>query len=230
MILTGQYPCYLFARRPSEAQADAYLLTRRASEAQQEDCMRTANPERRERIINAAARLFGERHFHQVLLDDIAARAGVSKGTLYLYFKDKDDLYLALILHGKQRLFEQVQQTIRGLQSPEEKLLGLVSKMLEFCAEAPYFRELIQRAETSQSAVQTTALHQSRAQFLNLLIEIIDELNASERWAVADPELAALALMGMMREVIRWRKTTPDLPEKIVRLFLHGIRRDGATE
>ena len=94
----------------------------------------------RKHIIDAAARLFGERHYHQVLLDEIAAQAGVSKGTVYLHFKDKDDLYLAaMILHGIQRLVEQMQQTIRGLQSPEEKLLGIVSKMLSFCARRRIF-------------------------------------------------------------------------------------------
>ncbi len=214
MILTGQYRKNL-ATEPSAAL--------------QEDCMRIDKSERRDRIIDAAARLFGERHFHQVLLDDIAARAGVSKGTVYLYFKDKDDLYLALILHGKQCLHERVQKTIRGLKAPEEKLLGLVQQVVSFCSETPYFQELMQRAELCQSAVQTAARDQSRTQFLNLLIEIIDELNASERWAVADPEFAALALMGTTREVLRWRKATAGLPEQIVRHFLNGIRREGGS-
>jgi AcrR family transcriptional regulator len=192
--------------------------------------MQTAKSERRDRIIDAAARLFGERHFHQVLLDDIAAQAGVSKGTVYLYFKDKDDLYLALILHGKQCLYERVQKTIRGLAKPEDKLLGLVQQVVAFCSEAPYFQELMQRAELCQSAVQTAAREQSRSQFINLLIEIIDDLNASECWSVADPEFAAHALLGMMREVMRWRKNATGLPEQIVRHFLHGIRRERAPE
>ena len=46
------------------------------------------------------------------------------------------------------------------------------------------------------------------------------------RWHAADPELAALALKGMMRKTIHWRKPTPDLPKQIVQLFLNGLRRD----
>ena len=189
--------------------------------------MRTANPERRDRIINAAARLFGERHYHQVLVDDIAARAGVSKGTVYSYFKDKDDLYLALILDGMQSLYEQTRQKIAALRTPEEKLHGLVEKLLEFCADAPYFLELTQRADVYQSACQTAALRQCKSQFRNLLIEIIKELNSSECWFAPDPELAAMCLMGTMREVLRWRKPTEaDLPRRLVQLFLNGIRRE----
>jgi AcrR family transcriptional regulator len=193
--------------------------------------MKIANPERRERIIRAAAHLFGERHFHQVLVDDVAARAGVSKGTVYCYFKDKDDLYLALILDGMQALFEKAQQKIAAPGTPEDKLLGLIENMFEFCDDAPYFLELIQRADLYQLASHSvTALQQSKARFRSLLIEIIKELKGSQPWEAADPELAATCLMGTVREVLRMRKPTDvGLPKRIVHLFLNGIRGEAGT-
>ena len=56
--------------------------------------MRTADPSKPPRIIDAAAQLFAERAYHEVRMDDIAAGAGVAKGTLYLHFRDKEALYL----------------------------------------------------------------------------------------------------------------------------------------
>ncbi len=62
--------------------------------------MRTTDPAKVGRIIDAAIQLFAERPYHEVRMDDIAERAQVAKGTLYLHFKDKEALYCALMLEG----------------------------------------------------------------------------------------------------------------------------------
>ena len=66
--------------------------------------MRTKTPHLADRMLLAAARLFGTQRFHEVRMDDIAAEAEVSKGTLYRYFKDKDELYLALVARCSRNL------------------------------------------------------------------------------------------------------------------------------
>lgn len=188
--------------------------------------MRTAKPIHTEQILEAAARLFGERPYHEVRMEDVAVKAGVSKGGVYLRFKDKEDLYVALILRGLQRLHQAVQTTIAPLRVPEEKLSAVVREGMLFFHKAPYLMELIQRMDVSRSAAHTAALHGNRTQFINLVVSILDELNASGRWAARDPELAALALTGMMREAFRWRNDDPEqLAEELVQLFLHGISK-----
>jgi AcrR family transcriptional regulator len=191
--------------------------------------MRTAKPARRERILTTAARLFGEHPYHEVRIEDIAARAGVSKGAVYLYFKDKEDLYMELILYSLQRLYEEARQTVATLPVPEEQLHALVATAVRFFSRAPHFLELIQRADISGSAAYTAALQNSRRQFLQLLMGVLQDLHASGRYRVEDPELAALALMGMTREILRWYgKGTADLAERIVRLFLRGLSSQAA--
>jgi AcrR family transcriptional regulator len=55
-------------------------------------------PEARpEELLTAALAVFGERGFRQTTLEEVAARAGVSKGTVYLYFASKDDLFRAVV-------------------------------------------------------------------------------------------------------------------------------------
>jgi len=58
--------------------------------------VRTKTPQLAGRILDAATRLFASQRFHEVRMDDIAAEADVSKGTLYSYFHDKDELLSAL--------------------------------------------------------------------------------------------------------------------------------------
>ncbi len=188
--------------------------------------MRIADPTRAQRILDAAARLFGQHHYHEVRIEDVAAKAGVSKGAVYQHFKDKEDLYVALILHGLNRLHDRTRTKIADLTEPEARLLSVVREGVQFFLAQPYFLELIQRVDISRSAAHSTALDASRTRFLDMLVEIIEQLNASGRWHADDPELAALALMGTMRETLRWRGHMADgLPEQIVHLFLNGLRK-----
>jgi AcrR family transcriptional regulator len=187
--------------------------------------MRVIDPARVQTIIDTAACMFAERRYDEVRMEDIADRAGVSKGMLYHHFKDKSDLYLALILQGIQRLFEQVRERIDPLPEPEEKLRGFVEEVVEFFTRYPWYLDLIQRAEQSRSE-HAEAMKARRIQFVDLLSQIIQEMKSSGRWAVDNPQFAALGLIGMTREVLRWQ-TPPlvDLAARIVRLFLHGLEK-----
>lgn len=58
---------------------------------------RTEPPEvRRRRILSAGRQVLKEKGYQEILLDDVARRAGIAKGTLYLYFKNKENLFAAL--------------------------------------------------------------------------------------------------------------------------------------
>ena len=61
------------------------------------DSVRTKTVGQADKILAAAAQLFASHHFHQARMEDIADLAEVGKGTLYRYFKDKEELYMALL-------------------------------------------------------------------------------------------------------------------------------------
>jgi AcrR family transcriptional regulator len=87
---------------------------------------------RRRQILDAAARLFAERGFHLTTTRDIAEAAGVSEGTLYNYFQNKDDLLMGLM----QNLVD-VQQMQSNLtaalpQNPEQYLLSVLRSRRDF--------------------------------------------------------------------------------------------------
>jgi len=64
--------------------------------------------ERRAQILEAARQIFAERGFHAAKMSDIAQAIGVSQGTLYHYFRSKDDLFLALLSTWAERLADTV--------------------------------------------------------------------------------------------------------------------------
>ena len=60
--------------------------------------------EREQLILQAAEQLMIERGYHETSIDDIAARVGISKGTVYLHFASKEDLVIALVERGMRQL------------------------------------------------------------------------------------------------------------------------------
>ena len=176
-------------------------------------------------ILDAAAKLFAKHHYHEVRMDDIAFHAGVAKGTLYRYYHDKEDLYLALTIHGIQELYEQSQGQIVGPGGADQKLRDFITRIVRFYEKYPYFLELIQRIETSGSTAGVTALQDIRTQWYHLVTDLITQLNAARQPSAADPELAALALLGIIRGILRF---TPQpwpthLADWIYHQFMHGF-------
>lgn len=70
------------------------------------------DPAKREQILEGAHRVFMEMGFDASSMNDIAREAGVSKGTLYVYFKNKEDLFAAMVQSQKTRVFERLQEAL----------------------------------------------------------------------------------------------------------------------
>jgi AcrR family transcriptional regulator len=82
---------------------------------------------RPEEIVAAALDLFVERGFAVTRLDDVAARAGVSKGTLYLYFENKEDLFKAVVRRNMVPVLQHAEELVENFPgTPTELLRTLV--------------------------------------------------------------------------------------------------------
>ncbi len=98
--------------------------------------------QRRHEILDASRREFFERGFHQPTVDDVATRAEVSKGTIYLYFESKEEILAHLLLEGLDLLLDEI-KTALDPASPaaEPALRALANAYLRFCQTNPsYFR------------------------------------------------------------------------------------------
>jgi len=76
-------------------------------------------------LLAAALELFVERGYAATRLDDIAARAGVSKGTLYLYFPNKEELFKALVRENIVALLDRFRAEVEASDAPSAQLLDL---------------------------------------------------------------------------------------------------------
>jgi AcrR family transcriptional regulator len=93
---------------------------------------RKVDPEtRRQAIVDAALSVFAENGFGAARLDDVAARAGVAKGTLYLYFDDKEQLFEAVIRNAVTPIIERLEALAAAPALPFEAALEAIAAMFE---------------------------------------------------------------------------------------------------
>ena len=84
---------------------------------------------RRQQILNAATTIFAENGFERTRMDDIAAAAEVSKGTLYLYFESKEAIFLALLTAVMEGQFVALEKLLEGGGSAAARLALLSDQM-----------------------------------------------------------------------------------------------------
>jgi len=80
----------------------------------------------RETILDAAAALLAEGGFQGMTMDEVARRAGLGKGTTYIYFESKRDLALSVLDRMSHRLQERLRNIVRGNGTAEERLKRLI--------------------------------------------------------------------------------------------------------
>ena len=99
--------------------------------------------QRRNDIINVSRKLFADKDFDKVSMEDIAKKAGIGKGTLYLYFKNKESLYFAVVLKGIRIWAEIVSEGVKKDDSGLKRLISYGNANRGFSSEYPdYFRLL----------------------------------------------------------------------------------------
>src|SRR5262245_42488736 len=85
--------------------------------------------DKRARILTAAERIFARHGFFAARVSEIAKEAGVADGTIYLYFKSKDDLLISLFEHRMKQVNEALREAIAG-QGPLAQLHAFIRTYL----------------------------------------------------------------------------------------------------
>jgi AcrR family transcriptional regulator len=175
-------------------------------------------------MLDAAARLFGHNRFHEVRMEDIAAEAEVGKGTLYRYFMDKEELYFALLTRSSQVFVGRLEEAVAKAEGARNRLEAVVKAVLDCFDEQPHLLDLIQRAEVMTGRSTDFPWRQAREDLFRLVRDLFDAAEKEGEFAMRDPELSLLMLLGGLRSVIRYSAPprAHDLARRIVDDLLRG--------
>ena len=161
-------------------------------------------------ICTAALDVFAQKGFAAARLDEIARRAGVSKGTLYLYFKDKEDLFRAVVRDTVAPNIEVIRASLAGAEMTFAEVIRLF---------LPRFAEITGRVPVG--AVAKMVIGESRnfpelakvwhdhvaSKAIGMIAELIERAQARGEVRPGDPRLHAFTLMGPMVLGLLWRET-----------------------
>ena len=118
--------------------------------------MGTAERKERERnrrqndILDAAEEVFFTKGFNEATMADVAEKAELSKGTLYLYFKNKEALYLGINLRAMEALKRKFEETLREHDKASSKVLALGLAYIDYAIEYPYYFKTMSFVEALQ--------------------------------------------------------------------------------
>jgi AcrR family transcriptional regulator len=181
-------------------------------------------------ILEAASRVFARRPFHEVLIDSIAADAGIGKGTIYRYFETKDDLYFNAILHVLDTLKAELDAAVRGDMTATRRLEAIATVILSHFWDRRQLIEVFQREE--HFAIRHEELASRREGFLRFVQEAI--LSGIERreFRGIDARIGANLFLGMVRSMNLFHEhedRLEDLVTQLMGVFLSGVARREAS-
>lgn len=188
--------------------------------------------ERESQILASAARLFSERRFDEVLMDDIAREAGVAKGTLYTYFKEKEELYFAVVFGGIHELNELLGAVAARPAEAPVRLHEAMGAIVSFFRRNRFFFRLMSvedaKGDGGRGAYRGR-WYEERHKQIAVIEAILAAGMASGDFHILHVRTQAQILRGMVRSVLTSGEelTTEEMVETIMRTFLHGIETRG---
>jgi AcrR family transcriptional regulator len=188
---------------------------------------RVKTDEKLEEILAAASQVFAQKDFHEVLIDEIAEVGGIGKGTVYRYFRTKEDLYFAVILRGLDRLDGVLSAALPQEASPVRRLERIAREILSFFWHQRSLLMLLYRDEKSLRA-RHGGLRERHDRLVRQVQEAILEGIQRREFRGVDPYTAAEMFLGMIRGINIFRRdedTIDALVAEIVGVFTKGVAR-----
>ena len=196
--------------------------------------VRLPGPERRDSILQAARRLFAEKGYHGVAIDEIAREVNVSPAILYRHFKSKQALYDAALQSMSTQRESYVQTVINSGTSFEDVLTGMTQVYINSIRDNPDLLRIELQSLLDRSPATSDFFKNRWKSFTDYI-----EFSLNERLPYDTPNReitilsAALMFQGMLREALLQKHLQPEdrledvslheLSHELVRLFLRAV-------
>lgn len=192
------------------------------------------DPGKAKQIVEAAIRVFARNGYYSSRVSDIAREAGIASGTIYLYFKTKDEILVTLFRDKMAEWVAAVRREIAGEPDAVAKVRRLVALHFSVLERNPDLAEVVQvELRQGQKFFRGASAHEVSA-YLDLITSVLEEGVAAGRFRHDLPvKIAAKMLFGAMDQIATsWvlgkrRYRLADSAETVASLFLRGVSADG---
>lgn len=192
------------------------------------DIPTNSTQETRDRILEAAVKVFATKGYHDTKVDDIVNQSQTSKGAFYFYFPSKQDIFLALV----DTFADLLESRLRERLSAEASGTARVEAALRVCLETFGQYRSLAKIALVQATGLGAAFEQKRQavnqRFIAIVRENLDAAVADGSIPSLDTEVAACAWVGALNEIVlRWVYTGQPEPGRSLpalrRLLLQSI-------
>jgi TetR/AcrR family fatty acid metabolism transcriptional regulator len=181
-------------------------------------------------ILEAAVRVFARQGFYQSTIAQIAKEAGVADGTIYLYFKNKDDILVQFFSYRTKQVFESFREEVDRAETSADKLRNLVRRHLtEFQRDRD--GAVVYQVETHQSSrLAEDQIREMSQMYRDLISEIVEQ--GQQEGTIRKDLYVGLVkrfIIGAVDEVINtWLHSNGEydlvsMADPLVELFMTGI-------
>lgn len=156
---------------------------------------------KRMRIVQAATELFIQHGYRKTSVEEVAGRAGVAKGTVYLYFTNKAELLMHAIAEEKKRIVVRMEPILRPEVPPREKLRQWIASAFVLVQEMPLTsrlmsgdRELLAAMDELPEGMQQQFGHMQ----VDFMAPLVDEAARPHAWNSMEVQDRARVIIGLM--------------------------------
>lgn len=189
---------------------------------------------RKDRIMDAALRIFAEKSFQEATISEISKEAGVSEATIYEYFGTKEDLLFAIPEKISNDTAKESQAVLPFIKDVEGRMRAILFSYVQLYQNNPHYSALVLLQLMSNKRFRQTAAHEAIRRSAHSLLEIIREGIADGTFrSDADAYLIRSMLMGTIEHLfIHWHmqgmptreKSIMDMLDPFLEIVLNGIR------
>jgi AcrR family transcriptional regulator len=187
--------------------------------------------QRREEILDAAAQLFAEDGYSDADVQALADRLQVGKGTIYRYFPSKQELFLAAVDRGMERLHSTIEAEVAEVADPLERIVEAIYSFLRYFADHPELVELFvqERAQFKDRSQPTYfAFHEAKVGPWRSLFRGLVKAGRVRDLQQADNDVVSDLLYGtILANHVTGRRVSPEEQARnIVDIVFNGILTD----
>ncbi len=191
--------------------------------------------EKYQKILESAVRVFARKGFHQTRVSDIAREAGVADGTIYLYFRNKDEILIKVFEESLTEIIRRFESELKEEKDPLSRLRRFIWLHLELLEENQALAEVIQIELRQSHKFMKEYVPKKFLEYLEIIARLVRE---GQEAGVIRPEISPAifkrALFGALDELsLYWVLTKKpksyikSSAEQLCEIFLKGIVQKG---
>ena len=152
----------------------------------------------KEKILQTAARHFSKKGFEGASLEEIASEVGVTKPAIYYHFKDKADLYEAVLLFRLENLYAGIQVAVKKADGAEAKLRAYIESFGAFLQEYPCFAAILAHEFADDGKQMSDRAAKALSQTLGTVTAILNEGIEEGGFVMENPMVVQMMIVSTL--------------------------------